>query len=554
MALVQGHGRRRVPRVTVRFELDESGQLGAWQRLNRTATIPHCIEQLEASGTLDNVRRLAGRSSLPYRGQRFADSDIYKTLEAVAWSLEREDDPNFRDFFASTTRLLASAQEPDGYLNSWFQREPGLPRFGDLPWGHEMYCAGHLVQAAVAASRSFGDVELLAVARRFADLLVRTFGPGGRPGVCGHPEIEMALVDLYRLTGQRDYLDLAARMIDLRGHGLLGTTEFGREYFQDHAPVREATEAVGHAVRQLYLACGATDVYLETGDRSLLAAMERLWDDVYTRKAYITGGVGSRHRDEAFGAAFELPSDTAYAETCAAIAGFMWNWRLLRATGRGRYADMMERILFNAVACGVSTDGRRFFYVNPLEARGGDAVRRQPWFDCACCPPNLARLVASLQHHVASDDERGVFIHLYTPGRLRASGPYGDLELSISTAYPSDGRVRVEVLGGEGRWALGLRIPDWCRNAMVMSSRALPDANGYVRLDRRWSDGDAVEVDFAMPVRTETADPRVEAVRGRVARMRGPIVYCSEGRDEIPYHEWANRGPLPMQVWLPAET
>ena len=540
--------------MTVRFELDESGHLGAWQRLNRTATILHCIEQLEESGSLDNVRRLGGKSSAPYRGQRFADSDIYKTLEAVAWSLESEDDRSFREFFASTTRLLAGAQEPDGYLNSWFQREPGLPRFGDLPWGHEMYCAGHLIQAAVAASRSFGDVELLAIARRFADLLVRKFGLGGRPGVCGHPEIEMALVDLYRLTRVRDHLDLAARMIDLRGQGLLGTTDFGREYFQDHAPVREASEAVGHAVRQLYLACGATDVYLETRDATLLAAMERLWDDVYTSKAYITGGVGSRHRDEAFGAPFELPPDGAYAETCAAIAGFMWSWRLLQSTGRGRYADMMERTLFNAIACGVSTDGLRFFYVNPLEVRDGDVVERQPWFDCACCPPNLARLVASLHHYVATDNGNGVLIHMYAAGRLRARGTFGDVELSVSTSYPLDGSVRVYVVRGEGPWTLSLRIPEWCRNATVAGSAAAPDADGYVRLRRQWSEGDAIEVDLPMPLRVESADPRVEAVRGRVAHLRGPLVYCTEGGSEIPYHRWANRGPLPMQVWLPANT
>lgn len=538
----------------VRFEFDESGHLGAWQRLNRTATIPHCIEQLEVSGTLDNFRRLAGRSSAPYRGQRFADSDVYKTLEAIAWSLEREDGPAFREFFRTTTALLAAVQEADGYLNSWFQRQPGLPRFGDLPWGHEMYCAGHLIQAAVAASRAFGDVELLAVARRFADLLVRRFGAGGEPGVCGHPEIEMALVDLYRLTGAREYLDLAARMIDLRGHGLLGTTEFGREYFQDHAPVREATQAAGHAVRQLYLASGVTDVYLETRDESLLTAMERLWGDVYHTKAYITGGVGSRHEDEAFGAPFELPPQGAYAETCAAIAGFMWNWRLLQSTGHGRYADEMERTLFNAVACGVSMDGRRFFYVNPLEVREDDAVERQPWFDCACCPPNLARLVAALHHHVATADDDGVLLHAYSAGRLRASGPHGDVELAIDTSYPWEGRVRVRVVRGGGRWALRLRVPEWCRNATVSGRPAAPDANGYVSLLHEWSAGDAVELNLPMPVRRETADARVEAVRGRIARVRGPIVHCVEGGDEIPYHRWANRGPLPMQVWLPAET
>ena len=532
--------------MSVRFDLDPSGHLGAWQRLNRRATIPHCIAMLEATGTLDNVRRLTGRSGAPYRGQRFADSDIYKTLEAAAYELAREPEPALGEFLTSAAEMLAQAQEPDGYLNSWFQREPGLPRFGDLPWGHEMYCAGHLIQAAVAAARGSGDERLMAVARRFADLLVRRFGAGGEDGVCGHPEVEMALVELYRHTGERAYLDLAARMIDLRGHGLLGDTEFGRGYFQDHLPVRDAVHATGHAVRQLYLACGATDVYLETGDATLLVAMERLWDDVFGSKAYITGGVGSRHADEAFGEAFELPPAGAYAETCAAVASFMWNWRLLRATGRCRYADAMEKTLYNAIACGVSADGRHFFYVNPLESSEGAA--REPWFDCACCPPNVARLVASLDRYAVTADPGGVQLHLYAAGRIVA----GDIELLVDTAYPSSGDVRIEVVRGEGRWDLSLRVPAWCAGARLP---APADAFGYARVSRDWRRGDEVRLSFPMPMRVVMPDPRVEATRGCAAIVRGPVVHCVEGEGTvIPYAHWANRGRQPMRVWLPLET
>jgi DUF1680 family protein len=525
-----------------RVELDSSGYFGAWQELNRSATLAHCIANLESNGTIDNLRRLVGRSSAEYRGMVFQDSDLYKTLEAVAWALGRRESPTLREFLEATAALLEEAQGEDGYLNSWVQGVHPERRWQDLRWGHEMYCAGHLIQAAVAAARVAGHDRLLRVARRFADLLVRHFGEGGQDGICGHPEIETALVELARLTGERSYTDLARRMIELRGHGLLGDVAFGRNYYQDHLPVREAVEATGHAVRQLYLTAGVTDLYLENGDRSLLEAMEKLWHDLFTTKTYLTGGHGSRHRGESFGDPYELPPDRAYTETCAAIASFQWNWRMLLATGRGRYADEMERALYNAIAVGVGSDGRSFFYTNPLQLRPGhdgsteDAPsERLAWYACACCPPNLARLAASFQHYVATQDESGIQLHLFTSARINASGPFGNVQLEVETEYPWDGRLSIRVVEGRGPWTLSLRLPAWCESPSMSVDGARrdvqPDELGYVRLSGPWDAGTTVTLDLPMPTRLVGAHPRVDAVRGCGALMRGPLVYCVEEGD-----------------------
>ena len=406
-----GHARLR-PLDPSGVELHRDGLLGGWQALNRAATIDHCIERLEASGNLDNLRRLREPGSGEFRGLWFADSDIYKVLEAVGWETGRAGDGGWSGWVDDTVALLREVQDEDGYLNSWIQGVHPEQRWQNLQESHELYCAGHLIQAAVAVARGAGRDDLLDVARRFADLAVRRFGAeGGEPGLDGHPEIETALVELSRLTGDARYLALATAMVERRGRGLLGHHHFGPQYLQDHAPVREATEPVGHAVRQLYLAAGVTDVYLENGDASLLDAMEQLWQRTYAEKTYVTGAHGSRHRDEAFGDPYELPPDRAYGETCAAIASFNWNWRLLLATGDGRYAEAMERALYNAIAVSTALDGRHFSYSNPLHLRDGhdgadeDAPsERLPWFRCACCPPNLARLIGSLHHHVATRD------------------------------------------------------------------------------------------------------------------------------------------------------
>jgi DUF1680 family protein len=526
------------------MELEPSGFCGAWQELNRSATLQHCIDNLESTGTLDNMRRLAGLSSAQYRGMVFQDSDIYKTLEAAAWELGHAENTVFREFLEATAALLAQVQDDDGYLNSWFQRLKPEQRWQDLRSGHEMYCAGHLIQAAVAAARVAGHTRLLHVARRFADLLVRRFGESGQAAVCGHPEIETALIELSRLTGQPAYGQLARRMIELRGHGLLGDSVFGRNYYQDHLPVRDAVEATGHAVRQLYLAAGVTDLYLEQGDASLLLAMEALWQDTFEKKTYLTGGHGSRHRAESFGDAYELPADRAYAETCAAIASFQWNWRLLLATGKRRYADEMERALYNAIAVAVSGDGRRFFYSNPLQLRPGhdgsteDAPsERLAWYACACCPPNVARLVASLHHYVATQDADGIQLHLFSAGRLRVDGQFGAVDMSIQTGYPWDGQIAINLLDAQRRdpWTVSVRLPAWCDSATVrvngVEREARADDRGYLRLTDSWSPGTSITIDLPMPTRLVRAHPYVDAVRGCGALMRGPLVYCIEAGD-----------------------
>ncbi|MFI5954686.1 glycoside hydrolase family 127 protein [Cryptosporangium sp. NPDC051539] len=538
--------------------LDPDGLLGAWQQRSAEATLPHCLEQLEVAGNIGNLRRVAGAAAPgSFRGMWFADSDVYKTLEAVAWELGRSG--GSREALDELTALLEAAQDDDGYLNSYFQTDHRDEQWTALVWSHEMYCAGHLIQAAVAASRAGAGDRLLGVARRFADLLVTRFR--AEDGVCGHPEIETALVELYRTTRHRPYLDLAARFVELRGRGLLGDEpRFGRHYYQDHEPVRDSTEVTGHAVRQLYLLAGVVDVAVETGDTGLLDAAARLWESAFGTKTYLTGAHGSRHRDEAFGDPYELPPDRAYAETCAAIASFAWSWRMLLATGDHRYADELERVLYNGIAGSTARDGTHFFYSNPLQLRTGhegsheDAPsERLSWYSCACCPPNLARLVASLQCYVATTTDAGVQVQLYAAGRIETT--HGVIE--VETEYPWDGRVTLTVTPAspESEWTLGLRIPGWCGSATVDGS---PAEGPYADLTRVWEAGDRVVLDLAVHPRVVTAHPRVDAVRGCAALLRGPLVYCIEQADQDarledlaldagqPVESGTGEGPIPV--------
>lgn len=508
--------------------------LGRWQALNRDATIPHVLAQLEASGAVDNLRRLVGRSDAAHRGFNFVDSDVHKTLEAIAWEAGRvPDDQPWEARTRELVDLLAEVQREDGYLNSAYQGGETDVAFADLRWGHELYVLGHLVQAAVARARTTGRTDLLDVARRFADLAVERFGAGGEVGYCGHPEVETALVELYRLTGERSYLDLAARQVDLRGSGVLGSGPFEPGYHQDHRPVRDVTEVTGHAVRQVYLAAGVADVVAETGDPELRAALLRLWESAQTTSTYVTGGIGSRHKDEAFGDPYELPPDRAYAETCAAIGTFQWAWRMLLLTGEGRFADEMERTLYNAIPASTSDDGTRFFYSNPLQVRTGhdgsseySPSGRLPWFACACCPPNLARLVASLQSYVCTRDDRGMQVHLFADADLRL----GPDRVTVRTHYPADGRVVVDAGPGGLREDLALRVPSWADAAAVRltvdgTEHEVRVTDGYVTVAGPWH---RVELELPMPVVTVRAHPRVDAVRGCVALRRGPVVYCIE--------------------------
>ncbi|MCR6689182.1 beta-L-arabinofuranosidase domain-containing protein [Cellulomonas sp.] len=534
---------RPLPFDAVRFAPEDF--FGRWQELNRTAVIPHLWENLESSGVLTNLRIAAGQADGPYRGFNFADSDLHKTLEAVAWEAGRvpHDQPWEADVRAAVA-LLAAAQREDGYLDSHVQVERPDDAFADLRWGHELYVLGHLLQAAVARVRTGGGTDLLAVARRFAELVDERFDED-QPGCCGHPEVETALVELARLTGEARWLDLARRQVAARGHGTLGEGPFPAAYHQDHVPVADAHQVAGHAVRQVYLAAGVADVVTETGDTDLRAALLRLWDDAESTRTYVTGGIGSRHKDEAFGDPYELSPERAYAETCAAIGVVHWAWRMLLLTGEGRFADAMERALYNAVPAGLGRDGRSFFYSNPLQLRtdhdGSSEYapgRRLPWFACACCPPNLARLASSLHAYAATRSDDGLALHLYGACEVvvPATTDRPAARLVVRTDYPWDGAVDVEVPDGLVE-PLALRVPGWADVATVtlaVDGAAVPVdvRDGYV-----WVDAHAgatvhhVRLDLPMPVVPLAAHPRVDAVRGCVALRRGPVVLCLEQAD-----------------------
>jgi len=535
------------------------GLLADRQRVNREVTLLHGAEELERAGTLDNLRIAAGSMSAERRGMVFSDSDVYKWLEALAWEIGREPSPELEAHAREVIDLVAAAQRPDGYLNSWCQVVDPAWRWTDLKEGHELYCAGHLIQAGVAFARAVGDESLLTVACRFAGLIDEVIGDDARLGTDGHPEIELALVELYRLTGETRYLALADTLTGRRGSGLFAGGCFDLSYYQDAERVRDAHSISGHAVRALYLAAGVTDLYAETGDEALLASMLRQWDELASTKTYLTGGIGSRHDGEAIGDPYELPPDRAYCETCAAIASIMWNWRLLLVTGESRFADLLERTLYNGFLSGLSLDGGSFFYTNPLQSRNGK--RRHSWHPVACCPPNIMRLLASLHHYLATTSDRGVQLHQYATSTIRAVVPVaGTVELAVETGYPWSGSVAVEVVAcGDTEWTLSLRVPGWARGALVDGR---PVAPGYTELTRRWRPGDRVDLELDVSPRLTAPNPRIDAVRGCLALERGPVVYCFEAGDlpagahladvavEIDAAP-ADSGPLPALGGLP---
>ena len=396
--------------------------------------------------------------------------------------------------------------------------------------GHELYCAGHLIQAGIAAAADWLAAPPRGRPRAVADLLVDVFGSDADRRTDGHPEVEVALVELYRETADRRYLALADKLTSRRGFGFFAGGRFDLPYYQDAEPVRGSRSIVGHAVRALYLAAGVTDLYAETGDETLLEAMLSQWDDLVSTKAYLTGGVGSRHYGEAIGDPYELPPDRAYCETCASIASIMWNWRLLLVTGESRFADLIERTLYNGFLAGPSLDGRSFFYANPLQSRGGHT--RHAWNPVACCPPNIMRLLASLHHYLATTSDGGVQLHQYATSTIRAVVPgAGPVELAVETGYPWSGSVTVEVVAcGDAEWTLSLRVPAWARGAVVDGQ---PVAPGYAELTRRWRAGDRVVLELDVSPRLTAPNPRIDAVRGCVALERGPVVYCFE-TDDLP--------------------
>ncbi len=535
------------------------GDWRAWQVANRRVTTPHALHWLEADGSVDNLR-LVGPVGLPgyqRRGPLFTDSDIYKFLEGVGWDLGLGESAELRSITDDLVGVLAGAQAQDGYLNSFVQAG-FAKRWVNLVNGHELYCVGHLIQAGIAHSRSTGRVELLSIAQRAADCLVNDFGDGRRDDTDGHPEIEMALVELYRETGTQSYLDLAQQLVDSRGHGVFNrdpSAYFDLAYYQDATPVRDETTVVGHAVRAVYLLAGVVDLYIETGERALLDSAVRQWESMTATKTFVNGAIGSRFEGEAFGDSYELPPDLVYGETCATIANIMLSWRLLLVTGESRFADAIERALYNLFAASTSVERTGFFYNNPAQRRSAqpaaptdtrprraDAPGTRPtWFECACCPPNIMRTIASLGAYVATSDDAGVQLHQFLPVTIAASTAGGPVGLTVETDYPSTGAVTVTITDSpESPWTLSIRRPSWSPASSMTSTIAVNgdpvtgviNDRGYVDVARSWSAGDVLSVRLDVAVRLTVSHPSVDAVRGTVAVERGPVVYCLESLDQ----------------------
>lgn len=577
---------------------------GFWKTrmdLNHQHGIPRLLRHLEDHGVVDNFMIVSGRKDVERKGPYFTDSDLYKWMEGAAFDLQTYDEPQTRADLDRIIDEVVAAQGDDGYLNTFFQGELFDQRFRNLPVEHELYCAGHLFQAAVAHYRATGSDKLLTAACRFADYLSSVFGYDKKQGAAGHPEIEMALVELYRTTGEKRYLELA-------------------EYLMTQLHFRTMPALGGHAVRALYTCCGGADYYAESGDAEFKASIERLWNDLISGKMYITGGVGSRYAGEAIGEPYELPNLRAYAETCAAIANAMFNYRMLAVYADARFADVMERALYNGVISGVSLDGVAYFYTNPLANNGSH--QRQEWWGCTCCPTNMVRTLASIPGYIYSTSGDGVWVHLYDNSRVDyklADGARFGLEQT--TDYPWEGNVDFALdLPEPKEFTLRLRIPDWCDSgAAAVNGEEVPDAirpASYLAIRRTWKPGDRVHLHLGMPVTLQECDPRVRENMGSVAVQRGPMVYCAESPDNpgvsildlelasgdftptfeedklggvvtlkgsgltadvtaprgplyrqvgavepvrlaptpvtlIPYYAWANRGPASMTVWMP---
>ncbi len=621
--VVPGSGRLRPLGIG---EIEITG--GFWadrQQVNSSATIEHCHDWMERLGWVGNFRAAAeGRLPEDRSGVVFTDSDVYKLMEAAAWEVGRSGSADADRRFTELTEVIAPVQEEDGYLNTVFGR-PGQPdRYSDLEWGHELYCFGHMLQAAVARARTGRADEFVEVAKRVADHVCDTFGRGGIERVGGHPEIELGLAELARVTGEERYLHQASLFIDRRGHQTLADIHWGRSYFQDDVPVRDQVAFTGHAVRALYLAAAAVDVAVETGDESLLQAIIAQWERTVARRTYLTGGMGSHHDGEKFGEDFVLPPDRAYSETCAGIASVMLSWRLLLATGETRFADLAERTLFNVVATSPAPDGRAFFYANPLHQRVPGVVPspdfvshraasslREPWFTVSCCPTNVARTFASLGAYLATADDLGLQLHQYADSRIATTLADGRLVgVEVKTAYPDEGRISVEITDtDDAPWTLTMRVPEWAAGAsLTRGGEQRQIAPGSVSVDGPFEVGERIELELEMTPRWSSPDTRIDSIRGCLAVERGPLVLSvesvdlpdgtnvdavrvdpgagleeSDGRVRAkgllldfedrswpypedaepavsvkettipltPYHDWANRGPSTMRVWIP---
>lgn len=513
------------------------------QETNRVASIPVNLENLEKAGNLEDLRLAAQQATQGFRGPVFMDSDVYKALEAAAYSLATHRDPALEKQLDVIIASVAAAQQPDGYLDSYFVVKEPTKRWTNLRDWHELYCAGHLIEGAVAHFQATGKRNFLGVAVKLADHIDSVFGPPPkRLGYPGHPEIELALVKLWRATGERRYFELARFFVENRGRHFFadehGTPldKYDGAYWQDDVPICDHNNIKGHAVRAAYLMSGTTDVAQETGDPKLLAMLNRVWRNTTEKNMYLTGGIGPSAHNEGFTVDYDLPNLTAYQETCATVALAQWNHRLALLYADAKYADIVERALYNGVLSGVSQDGKKFFYVNPLESAG--THHRQEWFGCACCPPNVARTLGMLGGYAYATSDDSLYVNLYIQGSARAKVAGQNLTLNVTTDYPWDGKVILKTdLATPTPFKLKLRVPGWCKAGDVtvkIGSKSYHNPgfdSGYLELNRRWRKGDVVELNLPMSVQRIAANPNVVADQGLLALQRGPLVYCVEQCD-----------------------
>jgi hypothetical protein len=517
-----------------------SGFWGQRRETNVAKSIPSMHDLLEANGRMTNFRRLADKSKGAQHGPVFSDSDIYKWTEAVGFALQSGDRPQMRSMAEKFIDDVVAVQEPSGYLNTYYVDERASQRM--LPQsqttGHELYNMGHMLQGAIAYYRGTGDRKMLDAGIRFVnDFLLTDYGPAPKkPIVSGHPEIEMGLIELYRITGDKRQLDLAGYI--LQGDERIQLPARRTIYMYSGTPFTSRTKLEGHAVRAMYACSGATDYYMETGDATYWKTLNLLWNDMTTTKMYVTGGVGSRAEGEAFGEAYELPNYQAYGESCAAIGNMMWSWRMLAATGDAKFTDVIERALYNGINSGMSLDGKLYCYRNPLafDPSTGDQIRN-PWYDVTCCPPNLERILASLPGYFYSTSSDGIYAHFYDNSELDWHLENGTgLKVSQKTNYPWKGGVEITVTPAEpSEFTFYLRIPGWAERAQVaVNGKTLSDTKPgeYLPIRRRWSPGDVIQLQLEMPVQVLEANPRVIDDLGRIAVQRGPLVYCMEQLDQ----------------------
>lgn len=530
---------------------------------NREVTIPYSFRMCEETGRIDNFVIAAGIKTGKFCSVfPFDDSDVYKIIEGAAYSLHIYPDNKLERYCDSIIRIIEMTQEEDGYLMTWRQIDPfspptswsgGVERWSDISGGHELYNMGHLYEAAVAYFQATGKRQLLDVAIKNADLIWEVFGPGKRDSVPGHEEIEIGLVKLYRVTGESNYLDMARLFIDRRGHGKYNPD--GKDlwqtgaYWQNHLPVTEQHEAVGHAVRAGYLYSAMTDISALYGADEYKQALEHIWKNVVTKKMYLTGGIGASGTGEAFGADYELPNVEAYAETCAAIANIFWNHRMFLLTGDRKYIDVLERVLYNGSISGVSLEGNSFFYPNVLESEG---IERNPWFECSCCPSNITRFIPSVPGYIYATREDTIFLNLFVGSEADLSIKGKELKIKQETDYPWDGNVKISVEPERSmKFILKIRIPGWAVNMPVPGDlytymgnsksqmelkingeiSSMEIHSGYLLLDRKWAKGDIVDLYIEMPVKLVCANKNVRADSAKIALERGPLVYCAESID-----------------------